>query len=55
MTGARDRGAAAMFLEVATSNIGAAALYRAAGFADAGQRRNYYGTGRDALLLRCTL
>lgn len=39
-------------LEVAATNDAARALYRAAGFTIAGQRRRYYRDGADALLLR---
>ena len=49
-------GARAIFLEVAQSNAAAIALYRAAGFAEAGRRRGYYeragGLREDALLQR---
>ena len=37
-----DKGAASAFLEVATDNAPALALYTGAGFADAGLRRGYY-------------
>jgi [ribosomal protein S18]-alanine N-acetyltransferase len=49
---ARRRGAEAMFLEVATDNAPAAALYRGAGFTQAGLRRGYYPDGSDALVMR---
>ncbi len=52
MHGARQRGAAAMFLEVAPSNAAALALYGAAGFAQVGRRPRYYPGGGDALVLR---
>lgn len=56
--GARARGAVRMHLEVRDGN-GALALYRAAGFADAGRRRDYYrgGSGRtfDAITLSIAL
>lgn len=46
-----------VFLEVAADNVAALALYRAAGFADAGRRRGYYagpgGQKIDALVLSC--
>lgn len=49
-------GAATVFLEVAADNGPARALYRAAGFVEAGRRPGYYrlpdGTRGDALLLR---
>ncbi|HEX4197946.1 MAG TPA: GNAT family N-acetyltransferase [Caulobacteraceae bacterium] len=48
-------GARRLFLEVASDNDAALALYRSAGFAEAGQRPAYYrrGTGAvDALVLR---
>lgn len=49
-------GAEAMFLEVAVDNAPALALYRGAGFVDAGLRRGYYrrreGAPVDALVLR---
>ena len=50
-------GAATVFLEVAEDNAGALALYRAAGFFEAGRRHRYYrmsdGTLTDALVMRC--
>ncbi len=49
------RGATALFLEVSAENDSAIALYRAAGFAEAGRREAYYSDGRrriDALVLR---
>lgn len=49
---AARRGASAVFLEVAADNAAARALYAGARFAEAGRRRNYYGSGQDALLLR---
>lgn len=52
---ARQRGALAMFLEVACSNIPATALYSAAGFTVVGSRRGYYPAGGDALVLRRSL
>lgn len=56
---ARDRGARRAFLEVAADNRPARALYRRAGFAQAGQRPGYYrkpdGVAVDALILECRL
>ena len=43
-------GARRATLEVATTNTAACALYRAAGFEDAGIRRGYYRNGDDALI-----
>lgn len=51
---AARRNAAAMFLEVAQSNLAARALYAAAGFAPVGRRPFYYSSGTDALILRRT-
>jgi ribosomal-protein-alanine N-acetyltransferase len=52
-------GAETAFLEVAADNAGALALYRAAGFEQAGRRAGYYAQGSgpaiDALVLRRTL
>lgn len=48
---ARAAGADRMFLEVAAGDPAALALYRAGGFAPAGRRANYYGSGVDALLM----
>ena len=49
---ARGRGAERMYLEVRKSNAPAVALYRAAGFAVCGVRRNYYALPtEDALLM----
>jgi ribosomal-protein-alanine N-acetyltransferase len=44
-----------MFLEVATNNWAARALYSAAGYAEVGRRRRYYPDGSDALVLRAPL
>jgi len=54
------RGVAALFLEVGADNHAALALYRRAGFAEAGRRRDYYpqrgaAAARDALVLRLDL
>lgn len=48
-------GAAALYLEAAADNVSALALYRSAGFAEAGRRRGYYRRGAekiDALVMR---
>lgn len=56
LTEARARNAESVFLEVATDNAAARALYAAAGFEPAGRRREYYRTPTgqpiDALVLR---
>lgn len=49
---ARCRGAATLFLEVAAGNAAARGLYRSAGFEECGVRADYYGAGRDAVVLR---
>jgi [ribosomal protein S18]-alanine N-acetyltransferase len=52
---ARARGATALFLEVATTNVAARALYRQAGLGEVGQRRRYYADGSDAIVLGMNL
>ncbi|MEN8196893.1 MAG: N-acetyltransferase [Pseudomonadota bacterium] len=46
-------GAQAMLLEVAEDNRIACAFYGRFGFSRFGRRADYYGPGRDAVLLRC--
>ncbi len=48
---ARRRAAERAFLEVASDNLAAQALYAKAGWVKAGRRRNYYAAGIDALIL----
>ncbi len=48
---ARRAGVRVVTLEVQRSNAAAIALYRALGFVETGTRRNYYGSGEDALLM----
>jgi ribosomal-protein-alanine N-acetyltransferase len=48
-------GAVAMFLEVASDNEAARALYAKAGFRRVGRRARYYPNGGDALVLRADL
>lgn len=55
MATAREHGARLMLLEVAVGNDAALALYRAAGFVEAGRRARYYADGSDALILRASL
>ncbi|MEI9930779.1 MAG: ribosomal protein S18-alanine N-acetyltransferase [Rhizomicrobium sp.] len=52
---ASGRGARTMFLEVATSNDAAHALYARLGFHEVGRRKSYYAPGEDALILRTEL
>jgi ribosomal-protein-alanine N-acetyltransferase len=55
LAAAASHGARRMFLEVARSNRGAIALYKAAGFRRVGERPGYYGAageGADALVLQ---
>lgn len=58
-TEACARGAASAFLEVASDNAPAQALYASAGFTETGRRRNYYAGGAtppaDAVLLAKSL
>ncbi len=49
---AREDGASQMILEVRYDNEPAIALYQAAGFEQLAVRRNYYGPGADALVLK---
>jgi ribosomal-protein-alanine N-acetyltransferase len=49
------RGGTAVFLEVATGNAAALALYAREGFVEVGRRRRYYSDSADALVLRATL
>jgi ribosomal-protein-alanine N-acetyltransferase len=52
---ARARGATLLFLEVATANAAAHALYRQAGLDEVARRRRYYAGGGDAIVLRMAL
>lgn len=45
------RERAPVWLEVERGNVGAVALYCGLGFSIVGQRRNYYGRGRDAWVM----
>ena len=49
------RGGVAVFLEVATGNVAARALYQGFGFTEVGRRRGYYADASDALVLRMNL
>jgi ribosomal-protein-alanine N-acetyltransferase len=48
---ARARGVSLLHLEVRDDNAAALALYERAGFEADGRRRDYYGRGRDAVLM----
>jgi ribosomal-protein-alanine N-acetyltransferase len=48
---AATRGAAVAYLEVASDNPAARALYDRSGWRQAGLRRGYYGGGVDAVIL----
>lgn len=52
---ARQEGAVSAFLEVASDNQGAQALYLSQDWRVAGQRRNYYAEGVDAIVMTRTL
>lgn len=47
----KERGIAKVFLEVESDNVPAVALYQKKKFIRYGQRRDYYGRGRDAVLM----
>jgi ribosomal protein S18 acetylase RimI-like enzyme len=49
---ASARGAIAMMLEVDVSNENAIALYAKLGYETLNIRKNYYGYGRDAQIMR---
>jgi ribosomal-protein-alanine N-acetyltransferase len=55
MAEAAKRGATRIFLEVDVANVGAKALYNAAGFVEVGRRRKYYANGADAAVMRAEL
>ena len=52
---AKDQGIVTVFLEVRHDNERALSLYGSAGFEIYGRRRDYYGPGQDALLMKCNL
>ena len=49
---ASDKESNAMMLEVGVENSGAIALYKSLGYVQISLRKNYYGTGLDALVMR---
>jgi ribosomal-protein-alanine N-acetyltransferase len=48
----QSKEASAMMLEVATQNTGAIALYEKLGYQTIATRKNYYGQGLDAFVMR---
>ena len=48
----KDKEASAMMLEVGVENSGAIALYEKLGYQSISTRKNYYGHGLDALVMR---
>jgi ribosomal-protein-alanine N-acetyltransferase len=52
---AAAHGAVVMFLEVASNNNAAKALYESNGFIEVGRRARYYANGADALILEAKL
>ncbi|MFZ2525826.1 MAG: ribosomal protein S18-alanine N-acetyltransferase [Candidatus Ferrigenium altingense] len=55
---ARGRKMKRVFLEARSSNVAAIALYRSAGFSEAGARRGYYqgaNGSEDAIVMACEL
>ncbi len=53
--GARTRAATRAFLEVASDNPAALALYESTGWRATGRRRGYYGAGVDAITMALDL
>lgn len=51
----RRTGVAGVTLEVRDGNLEAVKLYESLGFAQVGRRRDYYGTGRDGVLMTLLL
>ena len=47
-----SRGAEEIFLEVEATNGPARSVYGKCGFAEYNSRKNYYGVGRDAILMK---
>jgi ribosomal-protein-alanine N-acetyltransferase len=48
----QSKGSSAIMLEVATDNTAAIALYKNLGYLHISIRNNYYGTGKDALVMQ---
>lgn len=47
-----DQGSIAMMLEVKTDNVEAISLYESLGYSKLNVRKDYFGTGLDALVMR---
>jgi ribosomal-protein-alanine N-acetyltransferase len=52
---ASAQGSTAMMLEVKTDNLGAIGLYESLGYSRLNVRKDYFGTGLDALVMRLEL
>lgn len=50
----RTHGCSTLFLEVSEHNLAARRLYAGVGFVENGRRRDYYGHGDSAVLMRWT-
>jgi ribosomal-protein-alanine N-acetyltransferase len=48
----QTKGSSAIMLEVATDNTGAISLYENLGYSQISIRSNYYGAGKDALVMQ---
>ncbi len=48
----RTQGAEVIFLEVEDTNMPAVSVYTRCGFEEYNRRRDYYGAGRDAILMK---
>jgi ribosomal-protein-alanine N-acetyltransferase len=48
----QTKGSSAIMLEVATDNAGAISLYEELGYVQVSTRSNYYGSGKDALVMQ---
>ena len=48
----QTKGSSTIMLEVALDNTGAIALYEDLGYSQISNRSNYYGTGKDALVMQ---
>lgn len=51
----KSAGCTSVFLEVRCENLPAIGLYKGAGFEELYVRKNYYGKGKDALILKLEL